>query len=300
MDKGLYPSTEKNSFACLTQHKRLKLQDAPAISLSKGAKWERNEGKGLESDLPQQTSAKFPPPQLLSMQTNLLRDIAMRESKASSHSLAWQKPDWGKGKPHANYKTIILPPTTMAHFYSPSKNSTLFRKSHHIVWTKNNVLFPRKTSSSASLTQDLLYPGKCGWSPLILLLGPEQQWRHMLSSESWNCPADQEPRTEAASKPKPLPQGSFTPLASEGSKGLVKFDSTPQPSCQLPNCSQAGGNPKLTPIGPRTVCVYIWCSSNPAYFELNDCRLALEKPLHHPSEHGHLPGAITVLGPGIP
>lgn len=223
------------------------------------------------------------------------------EGKQSFLSLlSWQKPDWGKGKPHANYKTIILPPTTMAHFYSPSKNSTLFRKSHHIVWTKNNVLFPRKTSSSASLTQDLLYPGKCGWSPLILLLGPEQQWRHMLSSESWNCPAHREPRTEAASKPKPLPQGSFTPLASEGSKGLVKFDSTPQPSCQLPNCSQAGGNPKLTPTGPRTVCVYIWCSSNPAYFELNDCRLALEKPLHHPSEHGHLPGAITVLDPGIP
>lgn len=75
-----------------------------------------------------------------------------------------KKSDREKGKHHASYKTGIRPPTVAAHFYSQARNLELFRKSNHIVQTKN-VLFPRQTnlvSSSAGLTQTLLYPGKCG------------------------------------------------------------------------------------------------------------------------------------------
>lgn len=122
-----------------------------------------------------------------------------------------------------NYKTVILPPATMAHFYSPSTkfNSTHFRKSHHTVWTKNNIWFPRQTSSSAGLTQDLLYHGKRGWSLLILLLGPEQQWRHKLSPELWNCPAEPGAQDRASIQAHaPAPRLLYT-SGSTGSKGLT-------------------------------------------------------------------------------
>lgn len=93
---------------------------------------------------------------------------------SSSHSLAWQKVWLREGKtpcqlqdsnfPSYCYSTLLFSKHKIQSFL---EKATLF---------KPKIMFcflDRLVSSSTGLAQALLYPGKCGWSLLILLLGPE-------------------------------------------------------------------------------------------------------------------------------
>lgn len=148
----------------------------------------RRRGSGIWSYQPDSLASAISSPQLLSMQSSS-RDTAMTAMRGSKdaisstpHSSAWQTPqsDQGKGKHHASYKkksSLLLRQHT---FILKHRIQSFLEKATTLFKLNMFCFLDRLVSSSAGLTQALLYPGKCGWSLLIFLLGPEQQWRYML------------------------------------------------------------------------------------------------------------------------
>lgn len=105
-----------------------------------------------------------------------------------------------------------------------AQNPKLFRKSHHVIQTKNNVLFPRQISQFLCRPD----PGPAvSWEVWVILVNTPPGTRATMKTHAQSKAMKLfyrrlKPRTEPGFKPTALSQASFTPLASEGSKGLKK------------------------------------------------------------------------------
>lgn len=128
----------------------------------------------------------FPPQRTGTLEQETLPWLPWGEARMQSHQLLTPQPDktpqsdQEKGKHHASYKKKFSLLLLQHTFILKHRIQSFLEKATTLFKLKMFCFLDRLVSSSAGLTQALLYPGKCGWSLLIFLLGLEQQWRYML------------------------------------------------------------------------------------------------------------------------